>query len=92
MKDIVQNFQFLKSKIMLFQGGFSYIGRLKLVEAFDHNENRWIFLIYMNESRIMHSLTKICNKLFVIGKNNIIFSEVYDSVSRKFTMFSLKVP
>ena len=62
------------------------------VETFDHHENKWNILPDMVLSRFDHSSVAVGNKLFVIGVSNRICSEVYDSISRKFTMFSLKLP
>ena len=51
-----------------------------------------ILLPNMILRRHHHSSVTIGNKLFMIGGNNVKFSEVYDSISRKFTIFSLEPP
>ena len=32
------------------------------------------------------------NKMFVIGKRDSVYYELYDSIYRKFTMFNIKLP
>ena len=39
-----------------------------------------------------HSLISMGNKMFVIGKGNHVHYELYDNISRKFTMFNVKPP
>ena len=39
-----------------------------------------------------HSLISMGNKMFVIGKRDLVYYESYDSISRKFTMFNVKPP
>ena len=65
---------------------------MKSVESYDHYENRWNFLPNMIEHRTNHSSVGIDNKLFVIGRNNKMSSEVFNSISRKLTMFNLELP
>ena len=88
------NFKTNRSSCSVFKGKIvvtgGYYGRcLNSVESFDHHENKWNILPDMVLSRFDHSSVAVGNKLFVIGGSNRICSEVYDSISRKFTMFSL---
>ena len=82
---------------MVFEGkivvtGGYYGKRYKSVEAFDHHENKWNILPDMIQDRYDHSSVTIGSKLLVIGGNKRMCSDVFDSISRKFTMFSLKLP
>ena len=73
-------------------GGCSDSGRLKSVEEFCHHENKWNILPDMIKSRRGHSSFTFDRSLFVIGGGDRIRSETYDSISRKFTMVSKKLP
>ena len=46
----------------------------------------------MIQDRYDHSSVTIANKLFVIGGNKKMCSKVYDSISRKFSLFSFRLP
>ena len=61
---------------------------LRSVEAYDHHENKWTFLCNMITAKSNHSSISIGNKIFVIGLGNLARSEVYDNISRTFTVFS----
>ena len=50
------------------------------------------YLSDMIKKRYDHSSVTIGKKLFVIGGYDKVCSEVYDSISRKFTIFNLKLP
>ena len=65
---------------------------MKSVEAYDHHENKWIILPDMIKSMRKHTYVVVGNKLIVIGGYGRTCSEVYDSISRKFTIFSLNLP
>ena len=54
------------------------------VEAYDYHEDKWSSFPRMLSARINHTAFSISNKMFMIGgsSNN---SEVFDSVTRKFT-------
>ena len=60
---------------------------LRSVEAYDHHENKWTFLCSMITAKSNHSSISIGNKIFVIGLGNLARSEVYDNISRTFTVF-----
>ena len=76
----------------IFATGGMKGGSLKSVESFDYHENKWNIISDMIKTRCSHSSVTIGDKLFVIGGYYRTCSEVYDSNSRKFTMFSLKLP
>ena len=57
---------------------------IKSIEAYDHNIGKWFYLPNMLSARNRHSAVSIGNKLFMIGGNSE-YSEVFDSVTRKFT-------
>ena len=65
---------------------------LKSVEALDYHENKWYILPDMIKCRRNHSSFTSDRKLFVVGGEHKRCSEVYDSISRKFAMFSKKLP
>ena len=46
----------------------------------------------MIAKRYDHSAVSMGNKMFVIGKGNPVYYELYDSISRNFTMFKVKPP
>ena len=74
-----------EGKIVLC-GGYNYnSGTLKSVVAYDYYENKWTDLPDMNERRIYHASVSMGNKFFVIGRYDTLSSEVFDSISRKFT-------
>ena len=64
----------------------------KSVEAYDHHKMKWNIFPNMIKGRKNHFSITIGNKLFVIGGYGKIFSKVYDSISRKFTMLTFKLP
>ena len=71
---------------ILVSGGYISWNDLKLVEAYDHHENKWTCLPDMINERSHHGSVSMGNKMFVIGGvhcNNTC--EVFDSISRKFT-------
>ena len=59
--------------------------RLNSVEAYDHHENKWTSFPSMLSQRTNYSSFSIGNKMFMIGGSNSDYSEVFDSVTRKFT-------
>ena len=73
-------------------GGSNSDGSLRSVEAYDHHKNKWTYLSDMIAKRYDHSAVSMGNKMFVIGKGNPVYYELYDSISRKFTMFKVKPP
>ena len=46
----------------------------------------------MIANRYDHSAVSIGNKMFVIAKRNPVGYELYDNISRKFSMFNVKPP
>ena len=66
-------------------------GILKSVEAYDYHENRWINLPNMIYGRYEHGMASMGNKMFVIGGIYDLISEVFDSVSRKFTIIKARI-
>ena len=80
-----------QGKIVITAGN-TYNDSLKSVEAYDLHENKWTYLSDMNKRRYDHSSVTIGKKLFVIGGYDKVCSEVYDSISRNFTMFNLMLP
>ena len=66
-------------------GGWNGI-KLKSVEAYDHHENKWTLLPDMIEKRCYHSTVSMGNKLFVTAGPLDITWEVFDSITRKFTL------
>ena len=77
-----------EGKIVL--AGGACLGPLRLVEKYDHHENKWTSFPDLNYPRFNHGACSVGNKMFVIGGCNKMSSEVFDSVSRKFTV--LKKP
>ena len=73
-------------------GGYRYSGRTKSAESYDHHENKWSNLPDMIGWRSDHSSFSMGKKLFVIGGYSNVDAEVFDSISRKFTLFNLKRP
>ena len=65
---------------------------MKSVESYDHHENKWSFLSDMNVAKKYHYATSLGNKMFVTDVDNLARSEVYDNISRKFTLFNIKRP
>ena len=53
------------------------------VEAYDYHENKWSYLPNMLKPRAYHTAVSIGNKMIIIGSG--FSSEVFDSVTRKFT-------
>ena len=53
------------------------------VEAYDHHENKWYSFPSMLSPRYYHSAVCISNKMFMVSGSDS--SEVFDSVTRKFT-------
>ena len=60
--------------------------RVKSVEAYDRYENIWTCLPDMIEGRADHSLTSMVNKLYVTAGPLDVTWEVFDSLTRKFTL------
>ena len=73
-------------------GGYRYTVRIKSAESYDHYENKWSYFPDMIGLRDEHSSFSMGNKLFVIGGCSNVDAEVFDSTSRKFTLFNLKFP
>ena len=69
-------------------GGYDDYNSFKSVEAYDYYENKWTYLPDMIKHKSSHAQVSMGNKLFVFKeKQDDILSEVFDSVSRKFTLF-----
>ena len=62
--------------------------KLKSIEAYDFHENKWSYLPSMLSTRVNHSSVSISNKMFMIGGSSD-YSEVFDSVTRKFTFIKI---
>ena len=71
-------------------GGENYKGTLKSVESYDHYKKKWTSLSDMIGGKFEHSAINMGNKLFVISSVSYTSSEVYDNISRKFTLLNLK--
>ena len=72
-----------KGKIVAYGGHFEE-RKLKPVETYDHHENKWSHLPDILEKRSGHFSVSLGNKLFVLSNCFSQFSEVFDSISRKF--------
>ena len=66
--------------IRAFSSGF-----LKSVEAYCFHENKWTKLPDMLKERCDHGTVSIGNKMFVISRVDTNDSEVFDSITNKFT-------
>ena len=73
-------------------GGTDNWYKLKSIEAYDYYENKWNSLPDMIERRSYHASVSMGNKLFVIGGESTTSCEIFDSISRKFTLIELKLP
>ena len=71
---------------IVVSGGETVTCYLKSVEVYDYHENKWTFLPDMIEDRCRHSLVSTGNKLFAIGGALSDSWEVFDSVTRKFSI------
>ena len=74
----------MKVERLVVSGGLNSFS-LKLVEAYDHHENKWVSLPDMIRSKYEHGSVSMGNKLFVIGGRLDLTCEVFDSVSRTFS-------
>ena len=70
--------------------GVNYSQVLEPVEAYDYYENKWTYLPDMIKRRRCHASVSMGNKLFVIGGYFNTSCEVFDSFSRKFTVFNYR--
>ena len=71
-------------KIVVTGGNF---GSLRWsVEAYDLFENKWSYMPGLTEGRICHGSVAMGNKLFVIGGVHSQSCEVYNCISKKFTL------
>ena len=71
---------------IVVSGGWNSRSDLKSVEAYDHHDDKWIFLPDMHFERYEHSAVSMGNKMFIIGgfvQGNSC--EVYDKISQKFS-------
>ena len=71
---------------ILVSGGYISWNDLKLVEAYDHHENKWTCLPDMINERSHHGSVSMGNKMLVIGGKSNTTCEVFESFSRKFTV------
>ena len=62
--------------------------KISSVEAYDFHDNKWSYLLSMLSPRVDHSTVSITNKMFMIGGSSD-YSEVFDSVTRKFTYIKI---
>lgn len=60
------------------------------MESYDHHENKWIFFSDMVKPKSEHSVVSTANKIFAVNGCYLARSEVYDNISRKFTLFNIK--
>ena len=58
---------------------------MQTVEAYDHRENKWMFLPDMINGRALHAAVSMDNNMFVVGGNWKLSCEVFDSITRRFT-------
>ena len=76
---------------IVISGGYSdeYWDGYESVEAYNHHEDKWIFLPDMQFGRHGHSAVSMGNKMFIIGGFGQVYitlpCEVYDKVSKKFS-------
>ena len=75
----------LEGKIVVTGGANDY-DQLKSVEAYDYYENKWTYLPDMIEKRSCHAAVSMGNKLFVSVGYKTSSCEIFDSISRYFTM------
>ena len=81
---------------IVFEGKIVVLGgtnqrKLTLVEAYDYYENKWTLLPDMIIPRCGLGAVSMGNKFFVIGGClKSLNNEVFDSVSRRFTMLKVK--
>ena len=57
---------------------------LNTIEAYDYHENKWSYFPSMLSPRVNHTVVNSSNKMIIIGGNSDC-SEIFDSVTRKFT-------
>ena len=80
-----------EGKIVVTGGCHNNVG-LKLVESYDHHENKWTDLPSMIDGRYKHGAVSLGNKMFVVGGWKTFTCEVFDSSSRKFTSITQLLP
>ena len=78
-----------KGKIIVSGGKDNYINKLKTVEFYDVFGDKWTSMPSMINSKCLHSLVTLNNKLFVIGYGSDS-CEVFDNFNKKFV--DLKSP
>ena len=83
-----------KAACAVFQGNIVVSGgidndnvSLKTVECYDVVADEWTSMPSMIESKILHSLVVVKNKLFAIGGTRSDTCEVFDNTCRKFVAF-----
>ena len=64
----------------------SFFSDLKSVEAYCFHENKWTQLPDMLKGKCDHDIVSTGNKIFVISRMDNIDSEVFDSITNKFTL------
>ena len=67
-------------------GGLPWIETRGSVEAYDYFENKWSYMPDLIKGRDGHGSVAMGNKLYVIGGINTRNSEVFDYISKKFTL------
>ena len=80
-----------EGQVVATRGNNRYNGRTKSAESYDHYEKKWNHLPDMIGLRGYHSSFSMGNKFFVIGGYSNVDAEVFDSTSRKFTLFNIKL-
>ena len=78
-----------KGKIIVCGGKDNYTNKLKTVELYDVFGDKWTSMPSMINSKCLHSLVTLKNKLFVIGYGSDS-CEVFDNFNKKFV--DLKSP
>ena len=84
-----------EGKIVVSGGIVRTLGDLEIlrsVESYDHHVNKWTFISNMVKAKFGHFSVSMGNKMFVVGRNSLTRVEVFDSVSRQFTMTTLYLP
>ena len=78
-----------KGKVVVTGGWKFFSGVLKSVEAYCFYENKWTRFPDMLKGRCNHGTVSIGNKMFVITIDGINDSEVFNSITNKFTFIKI---
>ena len=77
-----------EGKITISGGLEQGFRELNSVEAYDHEKNSWSSLPEMIETRSLHNIVSLGNKLFAIGGSFSYSWEAFDCVSRDWTLIN----